>query len=439
MRRYLPFVAVPDAVVVLGIIFAALTGLLVTGTTLAALPATIAQLWLVLHLVPVSADGTGLGVLPLLPTIGLIVLIAQRVRAAVRDRVSIADLLVLGVGTVAVPLLLTLIAAAMMWDAGRVFDVSAPHLGEAVSRTLLIHALAFVIGMGQRLWRAVLRRYGAPEWLVDAAATAARIFLWFAVAALLLLLVLLVAGASRQAEVAASFHGAAGVVGAALLSVLYLPNALIAAMTVMLGAEFHLGQASLSLYAIDLTALPPLPLLALIPGWAHPWSIILLVVISLLVAYVLGTVRLTLLQTLATALFFSLFILVAGYLTSGQLGHLGDTGPMHLLSGGLAFAWTAGIGIAAALLGKLADRKGATATAEPAEPAAGPEDTGKDAAPAEDVKAGPGATEATKATEASGASEEIVEGEVVVERETEEDTEEEAEEEEESEEPGDKD
>ncbi len=357
---------VPSLVVVLGVIVVALVGLLVTRTTLAALPATIAQLWLIINLVPVTADGITLGVLPLLPTIGLIALVARRIHVAVRRRVSIADLLVIAVGILLVPLVLTLIAAAMMWDAGRVFDVGPPPLGHAVARTLLVHGLAFVLGMGGRLWRALLRRYGAPDWWADAAATAVRILSLWAGAALVLLLVLLVAGWSRQAEVLSVYNSGAGYAGTVLISLLYLPNAVFAAATVMLGSEFHIGASSISLYAIDLTALPPMPLFALIPGWAHQWSILLLLVTSMAVAYVLGSVRFTVVQTLAAAGIVALLVLVTSYFTTGQVGYLGVAGPMAWLTAGLAFAWTAGIGVAAALVGKLADSR-ARASAAPEE------------------------------------------------------------------------
>lgn len=367
LRRYLPVAAVPNIVVVLGIIVIALAGLLFTGMSLTALPATIAQLWLILNLVPVSADGIVLGVLPLLPAIGLAALIARRVNRAVRDRVSMADLLVLAVGTLAVPLVLTLVACAMMWDAGRVFDVGVPPLGHAVARTLLLHLIALAVGMGGRLWRAVLRRYRAPEWLVDAAATAARILLLLSAASLVILLVLLVAGWPRQVELAGIYGTTGGVVGGALLSLLYLPNAVIAVISVVLGAEFHLGAASVSLYAIDLTELPLLPLMALIPGWAHPWSILLLLVPSFTVAFVLGNVRFTVVQTLATSAAIAVMVLVGSYLTWGEIGYLGTGGPMVWLTAGLAFAWTAGIGVAAALLGRVADRRAPAPVAKPEE------------------------------------------------------------------------
>ena len=401
LRRYVPVVAVPHVVVVLAVIAIALSGLLVTGTTLAALPATIAQLWLVLNLVPVSASGTVLGVLPLLPTIGLIALVARRIRTAVRDRISIADLLILAAATLLIPLVLTFIAAAMMWDAGRVFDVGPPPLGHAVARTLLVHSLALAIGMGPRLWRAVLRRYSAPDWLVDAVSTAARILLFLFLGALLLLVGLLVGGWSRQVEVASIYNSGPGLVGAALISLLYLPNAVIAAAAVMMGSEFHIGSASLSLYAIDLTALPPLPLLALIPGWAHPWSILLLLVTSMAVAYVLGSVRFTVVQTIGTAAAIAVLVLILSYLTTGQVGYLGTAGPMAWLTAGLAFAWTAGIGVAAALVGKLADRRAAPADPEPeAEP-----ETVTETVTETEAEIGPEAEDESE--------EEILEGEVV--------------------------
>ena len=126
IRRCLPVALIPNIVMVLVVIVVALAGLLLTSTTLTALPAAIAQLWLIIYLVPVNGGGVAVGLLPMLPAVGVVVLVARRVRRAVRDRVGIVDLMVLSVGILLLPVLLTLIAAAMLWDAGQVFDVGPP-------------------------------------------------------------------------------------------------------------------------------------------------------------------------------------------------------------------------------------------------------------------------------------------------------------------------
>ena len=95
VRHYLPYVGVPNLVVVLGIVVVCLGTILLTGGRLAALPSSIAELWFVLHGVPVSFQGVTLGAMPLAPVIGVVALIAWRVRAATRERVSILDLYVI--------------------------------------------------------------------------------------------------------------------------------------------------------------------------------------------------------------------------------------------------------------------------------------------------------------------------------------------------------
>lgn len=391
LRRYAPAIVVPNVVVVLGIVVVALAGLMLSATPLAGLSATIAQIWLILNLAPVHADGIIISVLPLLPTMGLIALIARRVRVAVRERISIVDLAVLAALTLAVPVLLTLIAAAMMWDAGRVFDVEAPSLGHAVGRTLLVHAIALVLGMGSRLWRAVLRRYRVPEGLVDAALVTVRIFTWLALASLVLMAVLFIASWPRQVELSNVYPSTGGVVAVSLVSLLYLPNAVISTITVLLGAEFHIGAASVSLFAVDLIALPPVPLLAIIPATVHEWGVALLLVTAGISAYVSGRARLNFAQSVGAGVVALIIAVVATALTSGVLGEFRSAGPMILLTAGLAFAWVAGVGVVAAGVDKLAQRR----------------------APAEAPVVAKTEVEEEATSEADEVPKEIIEGEVV--------------------------
>ncbi|WP_042440289.1 DUF6350 family protein [Corynebacterium halotolerans] len=380
LRRYLPVVLIPNVVVVLGIVVVALAGLMLSSTTLTALPASVAQLWLVLNLVPVTGGAVELGVLPILPAIGLIAMIARRVHGAVKDRVSIADLAVLAACTLLVPVVLTLAAAAMMWDAGRVFAVGPPPLGDAVLRTLVVHLVGLVLGMGARLWRALLRRYGLPGWLVDAAGNAWRFLTWLAGAALLVLLVLLIAGWGRQGDLLAPYDGVDAVAALVAVSLLYLPNALIATSGVLLGSEFNFGEASVSLFSIHLVPLPPLPLLGVIPGTASEWAVVLLAVPAVLAAVLAYRGRPTGAQALAGGVLAAVIVFVACYLTRGVIGYYGPSGPMLWLTPALAFVWVAGAGLAVAVVGRIAELRSAAPEAEPEEQEAGEVPDGTEAA-----------------------------------------------------------
>ena len=75
---------------------------------------------------------------------------------------------------VAVPLVLTIIAWLMLWDAGKVYDVSPPNFFAVLPRMLLLHLVAARRALGPRLWKALAKRFGFPRMLVDAAVTALR-------------------------------------------------------------------------------------------------------------------------------------------------------------------------------------------------------------------------------------------------------------------------
>lgn len=95
-------------------------------------------------------------------------------RQAIKHKVSINDLLVLLACVVVVPLVLMIIAWLMLWDAGKVYDVSPPNFFAVLPRMLLLHLVALAGGMGPRLWMALAKRFGFPRMLVDAAVTALR-------------------------------------------------------------------------------------------------------------------------------------------------------------------------------------------------------------------------------------------------------------------------
>ena len=382
IRRYLPVALILNIVLVLGVIVVALAGLLLTSTTLTALPATIAQLWLISHLVPVNGGGVTVGLLPMLPALGVVGLVARRVRRAVKDRVGVVDLMVLSAGILLLPVLLTLIAAAMLWDAGQVFDVGPPPLLDAVGNTVLVHGAALVVGMGQRLWRALLRRYGFADWIAQAAVNAWRFLLWVGAAAAVLLLVLLLTGWQRQVELFTPFEGVGSLIALIALSLLYLPNALIAATGVLLGSEFNFGEASVSLFSVHLVPLPPLPLLGLIPGSVGGWAVALLVVPAVAAGVLAHRAQPTVWQAVTTGAFAWLIMLVLAYLTRGEVGYYGISGPMSWLTPTLALVWVLGVGLTVAALLRLAEYR----LAVPERPAAAPQRQEEEPQPEEEVE-----------------------------------------------------
>ena len=416
LRRFIPVVAIPEAVIVLTILVLALGGLLLTATPLSYFPVLVGEMWLVTTLAPVVIDGVTVSFLPMLPAVGLIALLAFRIRRAIRAKVSVIDLAVLLLCVVAVSVLVTGIAWLMVWDAAKVYDVEAPPLGETMLRSVLVHLFAMAIGMGQRLWRAVARHYSVPAALAEGVADAWRFFWRLLLGALLVLIALLVVGWDRQAELLEAYPNMAtgGIVALVALSIGYLPNALIAVGAVLLGSEFHIGDASVSLFSIHLVPLPPVPLAGVIPASAASWAPALLLITAALASWVMVTVRPGVVRAFGAAIGAALIAVVASYLGGGELGWYGATGAAPLMTAGLAAVWLGAIGLATA--GALAltalrhrgpeqqdepEEQGEEVAEEQDEP-----ETEETEAPAEEAESAEGEEEAAGESEEPGDSDE---------------------------------
>src|SRR5699024_4058173 len=153
---------------------------------------------------------------------------------------------------------LTFIAWLMLLDAGRVFDVQAPHLGRALLNTFLVNGLAVAIGMRGRIWRALLMRRHWPTWPVESVRLGRNFLGWMCVAGLLGIVIALIgnwSAATAAYEIAPGFWPG---VGMTLLALLYLPNIVIGAAAVLLGGEYNLGFGLFSLFNIPSSG-PELP------------------------------------------------------------------------------------------------------------------------------------------------------------------------------------
>lgn len=363
IRRMFFAVALPDALVVGVIIAVALALVLLTGSPAAWLPTAIAEGWMVSTLGSASADGISIGVVPALPACLLFVMLATRVHSLVKKRVSVKDLLILLGCIIAVPTLLTLIAWFMLWDAGKVYDVAPPSLLTALPRVWILHLAAMAVGMGPRLWRALARRYGVPRVVVDAASTAGRVLIGFATVAALVFLVLFIVRFDAQAAMLAGYPKLPGVglAGLIALSIFYIPNAIVATGAVLLGSEFHLGTASVSLFDTVLLPLPPLPILAAVPAQSASWAVGLLALPALVAVVLFLRARPSFAHAALAGVWTALGVVLACYFTSGTLGYYGHVGPMLWLAAGLAFLWTAVPGLLVAAGYYFFDRRAAGA------------------------------------------------------------------------------
>jgi hypothetical protein len=248
-----------------------------TGVLTAALPS-----WLAAHQVPVSIFGLELGVLPLLPTIGVAALTARfAARAAARLELRRPGQAWLVVGTVAVA---HAVAGVVVAGLATSAEVTADPLA-ALYYPALVSALAATIGVVRpcRLFAAVADR-------ADAVAVAG-----LRTGALAVVLLLTAGGAVLTFGLLTSIStardlfpmGVGNAVGMLLLSVGYLPNAIVAATSFVAGPGFSLGSVMVSPLEFHGGRVPGVPLFAALPEHQAEWWP-LLFVLPLAVGIVVG-------------------------------------------------------------------------------------------------------------------------------------------------------
>lgn len=341
----LPAVLIPHGVAVLLVVVVAVAVLMFSATSMVALPATIAQLWLTLNMSPVVGSGEVIGVIPMLPAVVMVWAVARRVHRSVRKKVSIADLGVLTLLVLALPLSLAGIASAMLYDASEVLDVDTPPVASMLGRVLLLHLIALGLGMGPRLWRALVRRYRAPEWLVDAAGLAVGFLRTYAAVTLVVVVVLIAINYRSFLDSLSGYEDGGAAPALIVMSLLYLPNVIISVMGVLVGAPFYFGDGTVSLFSVTLVPLPPLPVLAVIPATASQWAVVLLLIPAVVAVWVCLKNPVRLVVALSAAVFGAAFFLLLSLFAGGPLGVYGYVGLNRLSAAGLILGYLVIVGL----------------------------------------------------------------------------------------------
>lgn len=352
LRKFLPGIAATHVSVIGVIIAVALIILLALDLSFVAAPATIASLWLTFNLAPLSMSGADLGLLPLLPALGYALWIALRIRSVVRERISVSDVRMLVGCSLAVPILLTLTALAMLWDAQPVLPVNVPSVWMSVLSTFALNALAIVFGMGKRLWRALLRFYGMPQWPVDAFRLGMAFLAAMGGIGALVVIVSLIAHWSAFTDAYSIASGVGGKIGLTLLWIAYFPNMALASASVLAGAEANFGAAQVSLFTATRAELPPVPVLAAMPGDVFPaaWlGLFIPAAVAILVYRRFLSQRRVVVSPYGTvglaALSAGIIGMVAAWLNSGVVGAYGWSGLNPWLTGAVAAGWMFAVGV----------------------------------------------------------------------------------------------
>ncbi len=397
-RNYLTVAIVPNGIAVAIAIMLALLILVLSSTTLAALPATIAEIWLVANMVPAHADGITIGVLPMFPAILLGAGVSLKIRKAVGRHITLRDLGGVILSCLGVPVLLSITAWAMLLDASQVFDLSAPNVFLAILNTLLVHASAIAIGMGQKLWRSLAKHWGiSADFVLIVRATWTLFLQLLALGAVLACVSLLWHHqALLQSLQPYNSQGIVALVGVCLL---YVPNVAIAATSMLFGADIQIQGLSISLFDAQPPVLPPVPWFAALPVEHHAWApLLMLLPAALMLRFAINQLA-SWKHLAASVAALGLMTLLATQFAGGVLGYFDTVGSTIWLSTLLAMVWFFAIGAGVLGVAALLARK---AVVEP-EVVEGKDEIGQEEEP-----------------EQTEASEEILEGEVVEEPEHEE-------------------
>ena len=343
-RLYAPSVIAPLAVLALAAVVLCLGTLLVGDVKLAYLPAVIGQTWLTLHAAPTHIDGVAVTAAPLLPALGIAMLLAARIRAVTRERVSMLDLGAILALLTASSLTLSVVAWFMVADAAHVFNVAAPHLALALLVPLGVHYVGFILGVRPELWRVLAKRAGVPVRGVDTLGTALVLYRNLLLTALGCYLVLCVLGYSRMAEAFAAYPNLnwSGACALVLISIAYLPNAAVATLATLLGGHFTWAGDSISLLGtgeIPAAALPPVPGFAAVPASIPAWApALFLLPVGVVVHFALKRSS-SLVDAAFTATWAALLGVIAALYSSGTVGAYGYVGASAWELALLGFGW----------------------------------------------------------------------------------------------------
>jgi hypothetical protein len=374
-------VAFGPAVVALVIIAAVtLLQLVIANSDMTGALGAIASMWLGVHQVPISIGGRELGVMPLLPVLLMMWGTARATALATTTTASWFAIRWIVASALGGPLLIAAIALAVIHDAGSVItELQTPSALRAFLSVLVVHAIGAFIGVGSRVGRRVLAASPLPDWLGDS--------LRAAMAGVLALLGLsgMVAAASlvvhwsTMQDLYAITNSIFGQFSLTLLSILYVPNVIVATAAMAVGSSAHLGFATFSPFTVFGGDIPALPVLAAAP---HPplgpaWVALLIVGASSGVALGQQCARrpLPLSDAMAklgiAALVAALTLALLGYAGSGQLGNFGGVGLDQSTFGFAVFLWFTAVGwLTVAISGgiRYRPRKPKRATPPPTEP-----------------------------------------------------------------------
>lgn len=376
----------PSAVAIALISVVVVVTLTASGSDLNGTFGAIAALWLAIHQVPLRIDGVTLGVLPLIPTAIMMYSVARGVAGASTPESSIRGAARIVGAAVAGPLVVTGLALAVAADSAAVIPLEGADPLAGFSMVLAVQGVAAAIGvvLGTRAaWRERI-----PGWLNEVVGPMLRAMLLLVAAGALATTVALLVGWQTVGDLLGREAHFVDVLGLTVLSVLYLPNMIVGAVAVLLGANASIGTVSVSVFGNIGGDLPPLPLLGAVPSGASGgfWPALLAVPIAIGVYFGRdccrrATGQAALASVVVGAAGTALAVAAVAAAAGGELGVLGTVHVTWWLTGVLVFGWLATVGLLTAIVCIWIHQRRRSDSGQPAEP----EQAALPGAPADEV------------------------------------------------------
>ncbi len=245
-----------------------------SGISAGGILAATGPAWLAALHVPLIIAGHPLGMLPLLPTV-LLVFLAARASIGAADRLgastprsTVPIFLAVGIGHAAFGVFLSLVGSGSQ-------VMSSPVL--AFLFGVLFAGVGTAIGLSGRcgLRSALLATADEPTRAGLRAGVLGLIGL-LAAGAVLLALALVLSWSTVATMFLVNAPGFGGGLGMLLLSLAYLPNVLVGALSFAVGPGFSIGALVVRPLAFHPGPVPGLPLLGAVPAQSGPWWVVVL-------------------------------------------------------------------------------------------------------------------------------------------------------------------
>ena len=343
----------PSLVALLVIAAVVLIQLVAANSDMTGALGAIASMWLGVHQVPVTIGGHELSVMPLLPVLAMVWGTARTTAHATGATASWFVIRWVVGSALGGPLLMAAIALAVIHDAGSVLtELQTPNALRAFSGVLAVHGIGAILGVGSESGRRLLEGVPLPVWLGDSLrAAAAGVLALFGLSGAITAVSLIVHWGTMH-ELYSITESLFGQLSLTVLSVLYIPNVLIATSAVAVGSSAHIGVATFSAFTVFGGDLPALPVLAAAPTppLGPLWVILLVAAAASGVALGQQCARrpLPLLaataKLLVAAVFAAAVMALLGYAAGGRLGNFGDVNVDQSTFAPAVFVWFTGIG-----------------------------------------------------------------------------------------------